>query len=297
MTLVLDIQHLQKSFGNKQVLKDLNLQVASGDFYGFIGPNGAGKSTTIRIILGLLNKTGGSAQVFGMEASPSNVDILKKVAYLPSEVNLYPDFTVKSLINMSATLHKDIHQDEIQRLARVFELDLHKKIKELSLGNRKKVGIVNMLMKDADLYILDEPTSGLDPLMQQVFWQEMMHKHDQGKTIFVSSHVLSEIQRYCNKAAFIKDGTILMIQDMKTQPLETIKEIRLDGVTQIDVLPGMSHLKEDAYGVSFHYQGELDALWSIIETYRPQITDVHIHNLDIETLFLHHYQSQEEGVV
>lgn len=153
-----------------------------------------------------------------------------------------------------------------------------------------------MLMKDAALYIMDEPTSGLDPLMQQIFWDEVQAKHAQGKTIFVSSHILSEVQRYCNKAAFIKNGSIILTQDLNETTIENIKKVRLDGIFQMTQEKGMSHISQDEFGTSFHYQGDISCLLRLIDKYREKISDVHIQNLDIENVFMHYYQDAEGDI-
>ena len=296
MPTMIEISQLQKCYGNKQVLKGIDLRVSQGDFYGFIGPNGAGKSTTIKILLGLVSKTGGHARICDIPVGPSKLEILENIAYLPSEVNLYPNLTVKEILDVSQSLSRSQQDNERTRLVEVFRLDLDKKIKELSLGNRKKVGIVLMLMKDAALYIMDEPTSGLDPLMQQIFWDEVQAKHAQGKTIFVSSHILSEVQRYCNKAAFIKNGSIILTQDLNETTIENIKKVRLDGIFQMTQEKGMSYISQDEFGTSFHYQGDISCLLRLIDKYREKISDVHIQNLDIENVFMHYYQDAEGDI-
>lgn len=296
MPTMIEISQLQKCYGNKQVLKGIDLRVSQGDFYGFIGPNGAGKSTTIKILLGLVSKTGGHARICDIPVGPSKLEILENIAYLPSEVNLYPNLTVKEILDVSQSLSRSQQDNERTRLVEVFQLDLDKKIKELSLGNRKKVGIVSMLMKDAALYIMDEPTSGLDPLMQQIFWDEVQAKHAQGKTIFVSSHILSEVQRYCNKAAFIKNGSIILTQDLNETTIENIKKVRLDGIFQMTQEKGMSYISQDEFGTSFHYQGDISCLLRLIDKYREKISDVHIQNLDIENVFMHYYQDAEGDI-
>lgn len=296
MPTMIEISQLQKCYGNKQVLKGIDLRVSQGDFYGFIGPNGAGKSTTIKILLGLVSKTGGHARICDIPVGPSKLEILENIAYLPSEVNLYPNLAVKEILDVSQSLSRSQQDNERTRLVEVFRLDLDKKIKELSLGNRKKVGIVLMLMKDAALYIMDEPTSGLDPLMQQIFWDEVQAKHAQGKTIFVSSHILSEVQRYCNKAAFIKNGSIILTQDLNETTIENIKKVRLDGIFQMTQEKGMSHISQDEFGTSFHYQGDISCLLRLIDKYREKISDVHIQNLDIENVFMHYYQDAEGDI-
>ena len=205
----IEINNLTKYYGKSRGIVNLNLRVEEGDFFGLIGPNGAGKSTTIRTLLGLITPTSGSAKILNIDCGRSKTQILKQVGYMPSEAFYYDDMKVKDVIRMAADLHGKDCRKEASRLCERLELDIGKKIEQLSLGNRKKVSIVCALQHEPSVCILDEPTSGLDPLMQQEFFKILQERNREGATIFLSSHVLQEIQKHCHSAAIIREGTLI----------------------------------------------------------------------------------------
>ncbi|MBD5154410.1 MAG: ABC transporter ATP-binding protein [Oscillibacter sp.] len=207
---VINITNLTKTYGRSRGVTDLTLHVPAGGCFGFIGPNGAGKSTTIRTLLGLISPTAGSAKVLGLDCVKDRTAILARVGYMPSEAMFYPEWRVSEVIRLSADLRKRDCGQEAAALCEALELDTRKKIRELSLGNRKKVSIVCAMQHRPELYILDEPTSGLDPLVQRVFWSELEARRREGATVFLSSHVLYEVQRYCDRAAIIREGRLLV---------------------------------------------------------------------------------------
>ena len=194
---VIKTDSLVKFYGKVRGIDGINLQVEEGDFFGFIGPNGAGKSTTIRTLLGLICPTSGTAEIFGKDVTKHKTEILSEVGYMPSEAAFYPDMRVREVIKLSADLRKKDCSDSAKGLCERLQLDTDKKIKELSLGNRKKVSVVCALQHSPRLCILDEPTSGLDPLMQREFYAILKELNGNGTTVFLSSHILSEVQRYC----------------------------------------------------------------------------------------------------
>ena len=207
---MIQIDHLTKTYGKARGVTDLTLHVPEGGCFGFIGPNGAGKSTTIRTLLGLLSPTAGSARVLGLDCVRERNTILAQVGYMPSEAMFYPDMRVGEVIQLSASLRKMDCRARAAVLCEVLELDTNKRIRELSLGNRKKVSIVCAMQHRPRLYILDEPTSGLDPLVQRAFWSELESRRKEGATVFLSSHVLYEVQRYCDRAAIIREGRLVV---------------------------------------------------------------------------------------
>ena len=206
---MIQLDHLTKIYGKARGVADLTLRVPAGSCFGFIGPNGAGKSTTIRTLLGLLSPTSGSARVLGLDCAGQRERILAQVGYMPSEAMFYPDMRVGEVIRLSADLRRMDCRDQAGALCRALELDPRKRIRELSLGNRKKVSIVCAMQHRPRLYVLDEPTSGLDPLVQRVFWSELENRRREGATVFLSSHVLYEVQRYCDRAAIIREGRLV----------------------------------------------------------------------------------------
>ena len=206
---MIQIDRLTKRYGRARGITELTLRVPEGSCFGFIGPNGAGKSTTIRTLLGLLSPTSGSARVLGLDCAGQRERILAQVGYMPSEAMFYPDMRVGEVIRLSADLRRMDCRDQAGALCRALELDPRKRIRELSLGNRKKVSIVCAMQHRPRLYVLDEPTSGLDPLVQRVFWSELENRRREGATVFLSSHVLYEVQRYCDRAAILREGRLV----------------------------------------------------------------------------------------
>ena len=289
MKTIIETHALSKYYGKHRGIESIDLKVEEGDFFGFIGPNGAGKSTTIRILLGLLKKSSGSGKVFGREVGPNQLEILKSIGYMPSEAIFYPNLKGEEVVKFSAKLHGTYSENKVDRLAKQFDLDLTKKVKDLSLGNRKKISILCALQHHPPLYIFDEPTSGLDPLMQQIFWEEIMRRNGEGATIFVSSHVLSEVQKYCHTAAIIRQGQIIAQAPMKDLIATSMKQVHILGVNQVD-LPGMSKVQRDDQSISFMYQGPIASLISQLQDQQDKIIDLSINQPDIETIFMHYYQ-------
>ena len=211
---IIEIKHLKKYYGDTRGVEDVSLKLEKGDIYGFIGPNGAGKSTTIRTLMGLIHKTSGDIRVFGKEYQADDIEMKRRIGYLPGEVNLYGDMTVKELFLYHESFY---HQDFSKRrneLVKLLKIDLNKTIDKLSLGNLKKVGIVLALMHEPELLILDEPTSGLDPIMQNTFHDILLKEKAKGTTILYSSHILSEVSSLCDCVGFIKDGVIIKEDSM-----------------------------------------------------------------------------------
>ncbi|MEZ3487134.1 MAG: ABC transporter ATP-binding protein [Lachnospiraceae bacterium] len=280
---------LTKYYGKSRGIIDLNLTVAQGDFFGFIGPNGAGKSTTIRTLLGLTAPSDGSAQILGMDISRQKEEILSHVGYMPSEASFYRNMRVRDVITFSAGLrHKDC-RTEAGRLCERLELDVNKKIRELSLGNRKKVSIICALQHMPRLCILDEPTSGLDPLMQREFYSILEERNKEGATIFVSSHILSEVQRYCRHAAVIREGRLLVSDSTQSLGHTDTKRVRLRGVgVKLPLeLPAMKDVQTDGDSVSFLYSGSPKELLNVLAGLN--LTDVSITEPDLEEIFMHYY--------
>ncbi len=281
---------LTKYYGKARGIMDMNLTVKQGDFFGFIGPNGAGKSTTIRTLLGLISPTSGSAQILGMDIVRQKEDILSHIGYMPSEASFYRNMRVKDVIKFSADLRRLDCRIEADALCERLDLNTHKKIRELSLGNRKKVSIVCALQHKPELCILDEPTSGLDPLMQREFYTILEERNREGATIFVSSHILSEVQRHCRHAAVIRKGRLLAIDSTKNLGHTDTKRVRLRGTATPPDLPHIKDIQTDGDQVSFLYGGDLNDLLHALAAL--PLTDVAITEPDLEEIFMHYY---EEG--
>ena len=220
---------LTKYYGKARGIDGLNLEVETGDFFGFIGPNGAGKSTTIRTLLGLISPTSGKAQVLGLDIEKDSRAILQRVGYLPSDTAFYNGMKVREILKLSADLRKKDCSASAAELCERLQLDVNRKVEDLSFGNRKKVGIVCALQHDPELLILDEPTGGLDPLMQHEFFSILQERNRKGVTVFLSSHVLSEIQRYCTRAAVIREGSIVACDSVDNLAQTRAKKVTLRG--------------------------------------------------------------------
>ena len=275
---------LTKFYGKSRGINDIDLTVAEGDSFGFIGPNGAGKSTTIRILTGLISQTSGAAKIFGRDAGKT--DTLADIGYMPSEANFYHGMKVREVIKYSAQLRKRDCSKESARLCERLELDVNKKISELSLGNRKKVSIVCALQHKPRLCILDEPTSGLDPLMQREFYAILEERNAEGATIFLSSHILSEIQKYCKSAAVIREGKLLVCDRVENLVHTNAKKVMLSGISEPPKIDGIGKSEIDGNTVKFLYSGEPRVLLSALAPL--PITDISITEPDLEEIFMHY---------
>lgn len=291
MMNAIQTDNLTKYYGRHRGIENICLSVEEGDFFGFIGPNGAGKSTTIRTLLGLLSPTGGDAHIFGKNIVRDKLDILADVGYLPSEASFYNGMRVKDVLAFSARLRKKDCKKEAAALCERLSLDPDRKISELSLGNRKKVGIVLALQHRPHLYILDEPTSGLDPLMQQEFYQLLRERNEAGATVFLSSHILSEVSRYCRHAAVIRDGSILVSDSIENLGHTGVKRVTLQGVSSVPAIDGISDESFSDGCARFLYSGDQGGLIRALAA--VPFTDISITDPDFEEIFLHYYT--EEG--
>ena len=278
---------LTKYYGKTRGIASLDLQVREGDFYGFIGPNGAGKSTTIRILLGLIRPSGGTAEILGMDIVRDRKRILEKIGYLPSETAFYPSMRVRDVLGFSAALRYRDCRKEAEQLCQRLQLDPSRRVEELSLGNRKKVGIVCALQHLPRLCILDEPTSGLDPLIQREFFSILQERSHQGTTIFLSSHVLSEIQRHCSQAAIIRSGRILAAGTVEDLSRATARRVTVHGAFDPVGLAGIRDLQQTGESVSFLYSGEIRPLLQALS--QAPVQDLSIAEPDLEEIFLHYY--------
>ncbi len=226
MTEIVKVQGLQKKFGKFQALRDVTFTVMAGEVVGFIGPNGAGKSTTIRILLGIIKRDAGSAEIFGRDVWKDSLEVHKRISYVPGDVSLWGNLTGGEIIDLFIKLHGNGNRQKRDYLIKRFELDPKKKAKGYSKGNRQKVGLIAALSVDSDLYIFDEPTSGLDPLMEQVFQEEVEKIKASGKAILLSSHILSEVERLSDRVVIIRQGQIV-----ETGTLDELRHLTRSSIT------------------------------------------------------------------
>lgn len=285
---------LTKYYGKARGIIELDLTVAEGEFFGFIGPNGAGKSTTIRSLLGLIAPTGGEARILGMDVRKDREKILAQVGYLPSEAVFYSGMRVKDVLKLSADLRKTDCREEAARLCQRLQLDENRKVEELSFGNRKKVAIVCALQHRPKLLILDEPTSGLDPLMQREFFEILQERNREGTTVFLSSHVLSEIQNHCRRAAIIREGRLIACDTVDALSQTNAKRVAVQGSVDLNGLSGVRDKQQTAEGVSFLYSGDMGDLIHALSV--GKVRDLTISEPDLEEIFMHYYEKDGERV-
>lgn len=289
---VIQTEKLTKFYGKARGIIDVDLSVEEGDFFGFIGPNGAGKSTTIRTLLGLIYPTGGTAEIFGKNIAEHRTQILSDIGYLPSETMFYHGMKVKEILDLSARLRKKDCTEEARILCERLALDTSRKVDELSFGNRKKVGIVCALQHKPRLYILDEPTGGLDPLMQREFYKILQERNEEGATVFLSSHVLSEVGRYCKHAAVIREGRLLVSDSVQNLSHTGIKRVTLRGINSFPKMENAKDVKFENDTVNFLYGGKADKLLN--ELSALTFEDFTITDPDLEEVFMHYYTKEEK---
>ena len=291
----IELCELTKYYGKARGVSDLTLTVEEGSFFGFIGPNGAGKSTTIRSLVGLLRPTSGECRIFGADCWKESQKVHAQIGYLSSENVFYPGMHVKEVLQLAADLRGLDCWKEADRLCELLQLDTEKKAAELSFGNRKKLAIICALQHDPQLLILDEPTGGLDPLMQRAFFEILRERHNAGRTIFFSSHILSEVQENCDHIAVIRDGCLAACDATRNLIPHNVKKVRLTGQAELEQLPGVRSLTVEQHGCSFLYYGEVDALLHQLSA--GTIQDIHISEPDLEEVFMHYYEEVPDGSV
>jgi len=288
---IIEVNHLTKYYGKARGIEDVSFNVEEGEIFGFIGPNGAGKSTTIRLFLGLIHPTSGEAKIFGRDCIQFGPEIRQDIGYLPSEVFYYERMKVHDLLKYSASFYKKDCSERIRELSDLMELDLKRRIDDLSYGNRKKVGIVQGMLHSPRILLLDEPTSGLDPLMQQKFFNLVREENKNGTTVFFSSHILGEVQKMCSRVAIIKEGSIINVQDIKTLQSENYKKIRVDGEgiqqKHFDV-EGVTKLMKENGSVTFFFRGDINEIVKLISA--QKVSDVIIEEPTLEEIFMHYYE-------
>ncbi len=291
MSAVIQTKNLTKFYGKSRGIIDVNLSVEEGEIFGFIGPNGAGKSTTIRTLLSLIYKTSGEAKIFGLDSQAGKVEILQNVGYLPSEVFYYDNMRAIDLFKYSASFYKKDCQKRMEELSSLLQVNLRQKIEDMSLGNKKKVGIIQGLLHSPRLIILDEPTSGLDPLMQKTFFDLIREENRRGATVLFSSHILSEVQRICDRVAIIKEGRIVSVQkigEMKENAYKNVSFTVKSGAMPKDfTVEGAQHLEITETGASFIYKGNVNLLLAEIGKY--PLANVDIMEPPLEDIFMHYY--------
>ncbi len=291
--IIMEISNLKKNYGNFTAIDNIDIVVEKGDFFGFIGPNGAGKSTTINCILNYIFPTEGSIKVLGLDAITDSVIIKKHIGFVPADVFYYEEMKVSDLLNYSNSFYNTTDNKLIKKYVKLFDIPIDKEFGELSSGNKKKVAIIQSLLHNPKLLILDEPSNGLDPLMQANLFNVLNEIRKDGTTIFMSSHILGEVQKYCNKIAFIKNGKIINngnISDILNKELKLIR-ITIDNIKDLKKVLKMKDLQNiitENNIISFIYKNDINELIKILNNFN--ILDITIKTPDLDDLFMSYYK-------
>ena len=287
---ILEIKNLTKYYGKILGVKDLSLTLNDGEIFGFIGPNGAGKSTTIRCIMNLINKTEGTVLLNGKELDKDEVSLKELIGYLPSEIHLYEDLTVKQILNYHESFYKKSIHKRRRELVKRLKLDESKKIEDLSLGNLKKLGIVLAFAHEPKLLILDEPTSGLDPIMQQVFYELLREEKDKGTTIFYSTHILSEISKICDRVGIIKEGELLKVEKVEEMQKKNLNFVMVESEEIDKIIKDLNLDVALKRNNTIRFKNNLSSDKLIKSLAKYKIDKVLIEEATLEDIFLHYYK-------
>ena len=292
--MILQIENLSKYYGKQRGVEHVGLALQEGEIFGLIGPNGAGKSTTIRSVMNMLNKTEGTVTFLGKQLDKNSIDLKRQIGYLPGEVFLYEDMKVSQMLDYHQSFYKEDLSEKRKYLVEALQVDESKKNEDLSLGNRKKVGIVLALMHSPKLLILDEPTSGLDPIMQKQFQNLLLEEKQRGTTIIYSTHILSEVSQICDRVGIVRDGRLIKVDEVENLSRHTLQHVTIVSVDAGKIAEKMKlheyDLSEDT--LKFKYDGDINALLKVISCY--PITHLNIEEPSIEEIFMHYYQQEEE---
>ncbi|MFC1865638.1 ABC transporter ATP-binding protein [Chloroflexota bacterium] len=295
---VIRAEGLTKHYGNVRAVVDLNLDIQAGEIFGFLGPNGAGKTTTIRTLLDEIRPTTGRASIFGLDTHDKAVEIRKHIGYLPGDLAMYPNLTGKDTLTYFANLRGGVDWSHVDKLTRRLEADLYKKVGDLSSGNRQKVGLIQAFMNRPQVFIMDEPSSGLDPLIQREFQVMLREVAEEGHTVFLSSHTLSEVQRVADRVGIIRHGKLVAVERVSELRSKAIRRIELDFSTVVEAsvfeaIIGARDVSVGDHRVILSYDGKMEALLrAVMESY--ELLDIHTQEADLEEIFLTYYRDEAE---
>lgn len=285
---------LTKHYGSFPALVDLDLEVRSGEVFGFLGPNGAGKSTTIRVLMGELNPTAGSVTVLG--AKPREIAHRHRLGYLPPDLALWPAMTGRDTLKFFAGLQRGVDWAYVEQLVERFDATLDKRVGELSTGNRQKIGLISVFMHKPELLILDEPNAGLDPLVQHEFWTLMREVADDGRTVFLSSHTLSEVERVADRVGIIRHGHLIAVEEVTALRRKRMRrvEVDFDGTLSAQDLAGVEGIRDldvRADRVELNFDGDMAQLLATV-TAKVRLRDIHTREAELEDIFLTYYKDE-----
>jgi ABC-2 type transport system ATP-binding protein len=294
--LPIEVNHLTKRYGKHRGVEDLTFSVEPGEIFGFLGPNGAGKTTTIRVLIGLLKPTDGQARIFGGDCWRRTERLHRNIAFIPGDLRLYEGMGVLEFLRFMARLHGGIRHGRIEALADRLELELHRKIKHLSKGNRQKVGLVQALMHDVPLFVLDEPSSGLDPLMEVTFLDLLREERAAGRTVFLSSHNLSEVEKVCDRVAIIRDGRLVALEHIDVLKAKRVRQMSVVFRQPVDprdfAADGIVVVDRGERRVTLRVRGDINPVIRTLARY--DVEDVTFSEPSLEDVFLHYYQGAAE---
>jgi len=286
---VIKTKNLTKYYGEIKGVEGLTFTVKKGEIFGFLGPNGAGKTTTIRTLLGYLNKTKGEAYIFGKNIEDEIVEIKREVGYIPGELNIYGHLTGKQFLDFFSSLrHREMTL--LDDLLKIFNIPLDRKVKGYSKGMKQMLGIIQAFMDDPEMVIMDEPTSGLDPLLQQKFYEFLQKQKKKGKTMFFSSHILSEVDKICDRIAIIKEGELVALEDVETLKSKSGKKIRLKIKEKPESFKGPKNMIVKEGYIEFSTTDNIDK-W-IKQFSKFTVLDLQINDFSIEDIFIHYYEGE-----
>jgi len=288
---------LTKHYGDVKALVDLDLEIHPGEIFGFLGPNGAGKTTMIRTILDEIRPTAGSASILGLDSQEKSVEIRRSIGYVPGDLAMYPNLTGRDTITYFANLRGGVDWGYVDELAERLDADLSKKVGDLSSGNRQKVGLIQAFMNRPDVLIMDEPSSGLDPLVQREFQAMMREVAKEGRTVFLSSHTLSEVQRVAGRVGIIRHGLLIAVEEVSSLRSKAIRKVDLFFDDEVDggvfePLPGVRDVTVANHHVTLSFDGQMETLLRVVSR-RYNLLDITTQEADLEEIFLTYYRDGE----
>jgi ABC-2 type transport system ATP-binding protein len=294
---VVHTEGLTKHYGDVRAVVDLDLDINAGEIFGFLGPNGAGKTTTIRTLLDEIRPTAGRASILGLDTHEKAVEIRRHIGYVPGDLAMYPNLTGKDTLTFFANLRGGVDWSYINKLTKLLDADLSKKVGDLSSGNRQKVGVIQAFMNRPKVLIMDEPSSGLDPLIQREFQTMMREVVDEGRTIFLSSHTLSEVQRVADRVGIIRRGKLVAVEKVSELRSRAIRRIELSFSAPVkaeifEAIPGVRDVLVENHQVTLSYDGKMEILLrAVMDPY--DLLDIHTQEADLEEIFLTYYRDEE----
>jgi ABC-2 type transport system ATP-binding protein len=294
---IIHTEGLTKHYGDVRAVVDLNLDIRAGEIFGFLGPNGSGKTTTIRTMLDEIRPTAGRASILGLDTHDKVVEIRKHIGYLPGDLAMYPNLTGKDTLTYFANLRGGVDWSHVDRLAERLNADLSKKVGDLSSGNRQKIGLIQAFMNKPKVLIMDEPSSGLDPLIQREFQAMLREVADEGHTVFLSSHSLSEVQRVADRVGIIRRGKLVAVEIVSELRSKAIRRIEFDFSTPVEgtvfeAVPGVREVSVEDHRVVLSYDGKIELLLRVVMD-RYDLLDIHTQEADLEEIFLTYYRDEE----